>query len=134
MAFSNLDTLNKYLQAPVQHNSTSKAENMVNFPADNFLLTNRTAGLSQIGESNTTFPNAKLLNNDFDKSGSSTARQGSKKTSPAPIPLGVIGEDLIPPASGDWIIDSETIVYDESITLNGSLLIQNGGNLTLQNG
>ncbi|MFQ5978854.1 MAG: nitrous oxide reductase family maturation protein NosD [Candidatus Heimdallarchaeota archaeon] len=41
--------------------------------------------------------------------------------------------DYIPPTSGDWSITTDTIVYDAIITLNGSLVIQNGANLTLQN-
>ncbi|MFW9915017.1 MAG: nitrous oxide reductase family maturation protein NosD [Candidatus Thorarchaeota archaeon] len=47
--------------------------------------------------------------------------------------LGGLGTDYPPPNSGDWVISNPTIVYDETILLNGSVLIQNGGNLTLQN-
>jgi len=41
------------------------------------------------------------------------------------------GEDYPPPASGDWVVDSVTTVQNEDVTLNGDLLIQNGGVLTL---
>jgi len=34
--------------------------------------------------------------------------------------------------SGDWIIDSDTFVYNETVVVNGNLIIQNGGKLTLR--
>ncbi len=37
-----------------------------------------------------------------------------------------------PYSGGDWLIDSETYVYNETIVLNGNLVIQNGGKLTLR--
>jgi parallel beta-helix repeat protein len=48
-------------------------------------------------------------------------------------PMGGSGDDQSPPSSGDWIVDSTTEVWNEIIKLNGSLLIQDGGNLTLRN-
>lgn len=38
-----------------------------------------------------------------------------------------------PPSSGDWIISDNTYVYNETIVLNGSIIIENGGKLTLEN-
>ncbi|MEX2703452.1 MAG: hypothetical protein Q6368_010375 [Candidatus Baldrarchaeota archaeon] len=38
-----------------------------------------------------------------------------------------------PPQSGDWIITNETYVYDETIVLNGSIVVESGGKLTLEN-
>lgn len=48
-------------------------------------------------------------------------------------PLGGLGTDYPPPNRGDWVISNPTIVYDETILLNGSIRIQSSGNLTLQN-
>ncbi|MFQ5978851.1 MAG: nitrous oxide reductase family maturation protein NosD [Candidatus Heimdallarchaeota archaeon] len=49
-----------------------------------------------------------------------------------PTPLGGVG-DYPPPSSGDWIINNPTNIWNETITVNGSILVQSGGNLTLQN-
>ncbi|MFQ5978088.1 MAG: nitrous oxide reductase family maturation protein NosD [Candidatus Heimdallarchaeota archaeon] len=39
-----------------------------------------------------------------------------------------------PPTNGDWVIDNETIIVEnQSIILNGSLLLQNKANMTLRN-
>jgi len=38
-----------------------------------------------------------------------------------------------PPSEGDWIITRNTQVSNETITLHGNLIIQNGGSLTLNN-
>jgi parallel beta-helix repeat protein len=43
------------------------------------------------------------------------------------------GEDYPPPAIGNWIVDSDTYIEDETIVLNGILIVQNSGNLTLRN-
>ena len=38
----------------------------------------------------------------------------------------------LPPASGDWIITEETVVKSESIAMNGDIIVENGGCLTLE--
>jgi parallel beta-helix repeat protein len=38
-----------------------------------------------------------------------------------------------PPANGDWVITNETLVENETIILNGNLIVESGGNLTLKN-
>jgi len=38
-----------------------------------------------------------------------------------------------PPEDGDWVITNDTVVWNETILLNGNLIIRNGGNLTLRN-
>jgi parallel beta-helix repeat protein len=43
------------------------------------------------------------------------------------------GEDYPAPSNGDWVVDSETRMENEDLTLNGNLVIQSGGNLTLSN-
>ena len=44
------------------------------------------------------------------------------------------GDDSIPPLNGDWIIDSGgNVVVNETITLNGSLIIKFGGGLIFKN-
>ncbi|MEW5938005.1 MAG: hypothetical protein AB1665_09365, partial [Candidatus Thermoplasmatota archaeon] len=43
------------------------------------------------------------------------------------------GPDYPPPASGNWVINGETSVWDETITVNGSLFVSNTGKLTLIN-
>ena len=40
---------------------------------------------------------------------------------------------LAQPAQGDWIITGEEVVENEIITLNGDLIVKNGGRLTLRN-
>ena len=37
------------------------------------------------------------------------------------------------PLNGDWIIENETNVWNETVILNGNLIIENLGNLTLKN-
>ena len=37
-----------------------------------------------------------------------------------------------PPASGDWTIADTTLMYNETIDLNGNLIVQDGGSLTLE--
>jgi parallel beta-helix repeat protein len=41
------------------------------------------------------------------------------------------GPDFPPPIIGDWVIDSSVLVWNTTITLNGNLLILDGGSLTL---
>jgi len=44
------------------------------------------------------------------------------------------GEDATPPSMGNWIIDSPgNIITNETIILNGDLLIKTGGSLTFRN-
>jgi len=43
------------------------------------------------------------------------------------------GEDYPYSGTGDWIIDSDTYVYNETVVVNGNLIIQDGGKLTLRN-
>ena len=43
------------------------------------------------------------------------------------------GEDYPYSGNGQWIIDSDTYAENEEIVLNGDLIIENGGNLTLRN-
>ncbi|MHA2271001.1 MAG: right-handed parallel beta-helix repeat-containing protein [Candidatus Hodarchaeales archaeon] len=62
-----------------------------------------------------------------------TTFSDSKRAVRGASPLGGLGTDYPPPNSGDWVISNPTIVYDETILLNGSIRIQSGGNLTLQN-
>ena len=38
-----------------------------------------------------------------------------------------------PPADGDWIIDEDFTIEDQTIILNGNLIVQSTGNLTLRN-
>jgi len=42
------------------------------------------------------------------------------------------GEGYPYQGSGDWIIDSPTYVYNETVVVNGKLIIQDGGRLTLK--
>jgi len=42
------------------------------------------------------------------------------------------GGDYPYSGSGDWLIDSDTFVYNETVVVNGNLIIQNGGKLTLR--
>ncbi len=45
-----------------------------------------------------------------------------------------LGEDSIPPNNGNWIIDSSgNIIINETIILNGDLIIKNGGSLIFKN-
>jgi len=37
------------------------------------------------------------------------------------------------PAAGDWVVTGEEVVEDREIVLNGDLIAENGGNLTLRN-
>jgi hypothetical protein len=41
--------------------------------------------------------------------------------------------DFPPPATGDWIVTSDTYVHQETLTVNGNLTIEDGGKLTLDN-
>jgi len=44
------------------------------------------------------------------------------------------GEDATPPTTGNWIIDSpNNVIINETITLNGNLIIKSGGSLTFKN-
>lgn len=38
-----------------------------------------------------------------------------------------------PPTSGDWEISNETMVIDETVDIEGSIIVNNGGSLTLDN-
>ncbi len=38
-----------------------------------------------------------------------------------------------PPSSGDWTISQETNCTDETVYVNGSIIVQNGGSLTINN-
>ncbi|MHA1820364.1 MAG: right-handed parallel beta-helix repeat-containing protein [Promethearchaeota archaeon] len=38
-----------------------------------------------------------------------------------------------PPGSGDWIIENNTVVQDETLILNASIIIRNSANVTFQN-
>jgi len=38
-----------------------------------------------------------------------------------------------PPAEGDWIITGEEMVENETVSLNGNLIVKDGGSLTLRN-
>jgi parallel beta-helix repeat protein len=42
-------------------------------------------------------------------------------------------ESLAQPALGNWVVTGTEVVQSESITLNGNLTIESGGNLTLRN-
>ncbi|MHA2495803.1 MAG: right-handed parallel beta-helix repeat-containing protein, partial [Candidatus Hodarchaeales archaeon] len=64
---------------------------------------------------------------------SSVAQTDLKRVSSTPVPLGGSGLDFPYSGSGNWNISSETVVWNEEITLDGNLFIQNGGNLTLRN-
>lgn len=43
------------------------------------------------------------------------------------------GEDYPAPKDDDWIVDSETQVWNETIVLNGNLSIDDSGNLSFRN-
>ena len=43
------------------------------------------------------------------------------------------GEDYPYSGNGNWIVDSETTVWNETIVLNGNLSVEDGGNLTFMN-
>jgi parallel beta-helix repeat protein len=45
---------------------------------------------------------------------------------PAPVYCGP------PPATGDWIVGDDTSIQDQSIVLDGNLVVQSGGSLTLE--
>lgn len=50
------------------------------------------------------------------------------------IPVSASGNGTYPPPnSGDWIVGNETHVWNEAIVLNGNLIINSTGNLTLNN-
>ncbi len=42
------------------------------------------------------------------------------------------GEDYPYSGTGDWLIDNDTFVYNETIEVNGNLIIQDGGKLVLR--
>ncbi|MFQ5980941.1 MAG: right-handed parallel beta-helix repeat-containing protein [Candidatus Heimdallarchaeota archaeon] len=55
----------------------------------------------------------------------------SKRSSRQPAPLG--GSGVAVPSTGDWVINIDTVRYNETIMLNGSIRVLSGANLTLQN-
>ena len=47
--------------------------------------------------------------------------------------LSSVAAQTTPPHEGNWIINNSTEINDEMIVLNGDLIIENGGKLTLRN-
>ena len=37
-----------------------------------------------------------------------------------------------PPASGDWVITTDTVVEDETLTINGSIVVESDADLTIR--
>ncbi|UCE74230.1 MAG: right-handed parallel beta-helix repeat-containing protein [Methanomassiliicoccales archaeon] len=50
-----------------------------------------------------------------------------------PMNIGATITGTAPPASGDWVINNQTVVTDEIIDLTGSIFVNTGGSLTLDN-
>ena len=57
----------------------------------------------------------------------------AEETEPAPTPTPVPISASELPATGDWVITGEKILENEAVTLNGNLIVENGGSLTLRN-
>ena len=51
----------------------------------------------------------------------------------AALPGYAAAQDCTPPATGDWLIYEAAVCSSQNIVLNGSLLINGSGNLTLEN-
>jgi len=43
------------------------------------------------------------------------------------------GAETLPPANGDWNVNDRTVIENQTVDLNGSLFVNNGGHLTLRN-
>jgi len=54
-------------------------------------------------------------------------------TAPTPVTAGGTGDSYPPPSTGDWLINSTVVVANETIVVTGSVIITDGGSLTLIN-